>query len=290
MVLKLEDWSARAKDHFDRMCPWVEEYRARRARGLSHPVTDFLFIYYSFRPGQLMSWSPGLGVALEGTDVMNKSGKYWVSKNNITNLDLSAISGRQKRAVLWICELMNSIASKPPLFRCYGLHEWAMVYRLPASELRHSQFPLRLSSNEVSDFLDEQNLCCSHYDAIRFFAPEARVRNISSPALSNRIDFEQPGCLHTNMDLYKWSYKMSPWIPSEILADSFLLAAEIRELDMRASPYDLTSIGFDPVTIETTEGRKEYERLQRDFSKRAKPIRDRLHVSAKRLATALNLQ
>ena len=87
---------------------------------------------------------------------------------------------------------------------------------------------------------------------------------------------EQPGCLHTNMDLYKWAYKMSPWIPSEIISDSFLLAVKIRDLDMRASPYDLTSLGYEPVCIETVEGRNEYQRVQRIFSDEAEPIRERL--------------
>jgi hypothetical protein len=78
------------------------------------------------------------------------------------------------------------------------------------------------------------------------------------------------------MDLYKWTYKLAPFSPSELVADAFALAREIRELDMRASPYDLRALGFEPVTIETPEGRAEYEALQREFSRRAEPIRARL--------------
>ena len=76
---------------------------------------------------------------------------------------------------------------------------------------------------------------------------------------------------------------MSPWIPSEIISDAFILAAKIRDLDMRASPYDLTSLGCDPVPIETDEGRNEYQRIQRIFSKEAEPIRERLLEAVQRV-------
>jgi hypothetical protein len=61
-----------------------------------------------------------------------------------------------------------------------------------------------------------------------------------------------------------------------LIADAFELAREIREADMRASPYDFTQLGFVPIQIETAEGRAEYERYQRIFAARAAPIRERL--------------
>jgi hypothetical protein len=78
------------------------------------------------------------------------------------------------------------------------------------------------------------------------------------------------------MDLYKWAFKLAPWCPSALIADTFELARDIRELDMRASPYDLSSFGYTAVPIETPEGRAEYERSQRDFAERAQPLRQRL--------------
>ncbi len=44
--------------------------------------------------------------------------------------------------------------------------------------------------------------------------------------------------------------------------DCLELAADARELDMRASPYDLRDYGFDPIAIETPAGRAEYVRVQ----------------------------
>ena len=287
-ILHSTDWRFRAKHHSDKVLPWVEEFRFRRARGQVHPVADFLFTYYSFRPGQLIRWSPGIGFSLEDVDSDFQSGNYWKKDNNLSSLDLSLMGPKQKRMAFWICELMRSIASRSGIYKCYGLHEWAMVYRLPMSDLRHSQFPLRLSSEKINDFIDQQRICCSHYDAVRFFSPLAGPKNKNNPTFATRIDYEQPGCLHTNMDLYKWAYKMSPWIPSEIISDAFLLAAKIRELDMRASPYDLSSLGFDPVLIETDEGRNEYQKIQKIFIKEAEPIRERLLEAVKKVVSNLN--
>ena len=58
-----------------------------------------------------------------------------------------------------------------------------------------------------------------------------------------------------------------------------LSSPRIRVLDMRASPYDLTALGYSPVRIETPEGRAEYESLQRDFARMAAPLRQRLQAA-----------
>ena len=71
------------------------------------------------------------------------------------------------------------------------------------------------------------------------------------------------------MDLYKHAFRLSPLVPSELVADAFALAWDIRVLDMRASPYDFTDLGFDPVRIETAEGKSEYVAAQRAFAERA---------------------
>src|SRR5882724_4201985 len=78
------------------------------------------------------------------------------------------------------------------------------------------------------------------------------------------------------MDLYKWAFKLSPFTPSELVADCFELARDIREIDMRASPYDLTSLGFPAIAVETVEGRFDYEHHQRQFALRGEPLRARL--------------
>jgi hypothetical protein len=68
-------------------------------------------------------------------------------------------------------------------------------------------------------------------------------------------------------------------VPGELLLDAFELARDIRELDMRASPYDLTDWGYEPVRIETADGKAEYEAAQRAFAARANVLRERTRAS-----------
>jgi hypothetical protein len=58
--------------------------------------------------------------------------------------------------------------------------------------------------------------------------------------------------------------------------DCFELAADARELDMRASPYDLIDYGFESIPIETAAGRAEYVRAQQRIAERAAPLRAHL--------------
>ncbi|MCB1264766.1 MAG: 3-methyladenine DNA glycosylase, partial [Mycobacterium sp.] len=82
-----------------------------------------------------------------------------------------------------------------------------------------------------------------------------------------------PGCLHANMDLYKWSYKLGPLVDSALLMNCLDLAADARELDMRASPYDLREHGFSPIAVEEPGGRAEYVRRQGEIAERAARLR-----------------
>ena len=59
-------------------------------------------------------------------------------------------------------------------------------------------------------------------------------------------------------------------------ADAFALAHEIRVLDMRASPYDVTLLGVEPIAIETPAGKAEFTAAQRTFAQRSTALRQRL--------------
>jgi hypothetical protein len=54
---------------------------------------------------------------------------------------------------------------------------------------------------------------------------------------------------------------------------------------MRAAPYDLRELGYEPVRIETAEGKAQYAAEQRGFSVRGQALRARL-VEALDLVTA----
>ena len=47
-------------------------YLARRSAGKKHPVEDFLFTYYTQKPGQLLRWHPGDGVVLSGPRALER--------------------------------------------------------------------------------------------------------------------------------------------------------------------------------------------------------------------------
>jgi hypothetical protein len=274
-------WRARAASHTARVDAWVAPHLDRRQHAVAHPVEDFLFTYYSHRPAQLRRWHPGAGVVLAGAPMARD---YVATPDGVT-LDTTAILARRGDSVRWIARLLAASASRPAQLGCFGLHEWAMVYRQPPEEIRHEAWPLRLGPAGTAAVVDESRIRCSHFDAFRFFTAPARPLNVLTPTRESQPSLEQPGCLHANMDLYKWAYKLSPLVASELVADCFELAREIRRLDMQASPYDLRELGLPPVRIETAEGRAEYVARQRDFAERAAPLRARLIAAIAPLAT-----
>jgi hypothetical protein len=151
-----------------------------------------------------------------------------------------------------------------------------MVYGLEQDEVRHEYVPLRLTPAEVRAVVDEQGLRCTHYDAFRFFTPDAVPLNEIEPTRATQPELDQPGCLHATMDLYKWSAKYAALVGSDLVADCFALALDARVLDMDAAPYDLSSLGREPVRVETPEGRAEYVRRQRELADRGAALRARL--------------
>jgi hypothetical protein len=283
-VLAEPDWLAREAAHAERMRRWTVPHQERKARGEKHPVLDFLFTYYSHRPAHLERWQPGPGVALAGAAARRfLDRKGYVETADGVVLDPAGFTEGKAKTAEFVLGLLSATASRAPRLSCFGLHEWAMVYREPADAVRHDQVPLRLGSTGTDAVVESMDIRCGHFDAFRFFTPQARPRNELAPTRATQVTLEQPGCLHANMDLFKWAYKLDPFVPAELVADCFELAAEIRELDMRASPYDLAGLGYAPVPIETAAGRAEYARAQADFARRAAPLRARLIAHCHRL-------
>lgn len=271
-VLPETEWAARKHAHEQRVDELVRPHLARRREAVAHPVEDFLFTYYSYRPAKLRRWHPGIGVTLAG-DPPHARWKGYARTDAGTAVDPAHVE-RRAATVRWVYDLLSVTASRPAFTGCLGLHEWAMVYR--SREIRHGAWPLRLGPEETDAVVDGHQIRCSHFDAYRFFTSPAMPRNTLRPSRDRQLELEQPGCLHANMDVYKWAYKLIPMVPSELVVDAFELAREIRELDMRASPYDLSSLGYSPVRIETADGKREYATAQRAFAERAAPLRERL--------------
>ncbi|MGW0055190.1 3-methyladenine DNA glycosylase [Nocardia sp. 852002-20019_SCH5090214] len=275
-VLPPAQWRNRAQAHRDRVDEMVGPYLRQRADGRKHPVIDFLFTYYGHKPAQLRRWHPGFGVALaDAEEYAQRRGYHRVetAAGPVHTAD-PAFLDRRRDTVEFVAALLAATAARPAQLSCFGLHEWAMVYR--SEDVRHRQVPLRLGRAGTDAVVDSMSLRCTHFDAFRFFTPEAAPHNIEQLTRDDQIRREQPGCLHAGMDLYKWAFKLVPLIDSDLLLDCFALACAAREIDMRASPYDLTDYGYRPIAIETPGGRAEYVRAQSELARRAEPLRTEL--------------
>jgi hypothetical protein len=278
VVLDEDELQVRAHAHAQRVDAWTSGRLDRAARGQRHPVEDFLFEYYPTRPGQLRRWHPGLGVGLAGATPWDGDPAYHrveVDEATVTTVDPARFV-RRRDGLAWVEALVRRSAERPARWGCFGLHEWAMVYGLDQQRVRHESWPLRLSPDEIRDVVDEQGLHCTHYDAFRFFTADAVPLNDMTLTRDSQPELEQPGCLHATMDLYKWAAKYAALVGSDLVADSFEMALAARTLDMEAAPYDLRSLGYRPVKVETPDGRAEYARRQRALAESAAPLRARL--------------
>jgi hypothetical protein len=277
VVLSRDEWQERERAHQAHADSLTAAWRATRGTATTHPVHDFLFTYYPYKPSLLRRWHPGAEVVLAGAAREERSGWKWYRANgDDLAVDVGAMVAARGPSIRFISSLLERTAERPGNFGCFGLHEWAMVYR--QDETRHA-VALRLGAAGTDTVVETHRIACSHIDAFRFFTPEAVPLNKLTPTRENQPLMEQPGCLHANMDVYKWAIKLGPLVPGELLLDAFELARDIRELDMRASPYDLTDWGYEPVRIETADGKAEYETAQRAFSARANVLRERTRAS-----------
>ncbi|MHA3723497.1 3-methyladenine DNA glycosylase [Leucobacter sp. HY1910] len=305
------EWRALEAAHAARADALTEAHRARKLRGETHPIEDFLWTYYSVKPRELRRWHPGVGVLLENAAPDRASWKHYRATGDAlasaaraefsedtgeasatgetdsataahAEVDVAAYLERRAQTVDYVEKLLTATLAHTPRYGCFGLHEWAMVYRMTPEQLRHSALPLRIGHEATNAVVESHTIGCTHFDAFRFFTPEAAPLNTIEVSREAQHETEQSGCLHAGMDVYKWALKLGPIVPGELLLDAFVLARDIRELDMRASPYDVTgyfSATGDPLTpvpIETPDGKREYARQQRGFAARGDAIRNRL--------------
>lgn len=274
--LDSDQWQQKRQQHRQKVGELIDDYLDRRSHQHKDPVIDFLFEYYAFRPSHLKKWSPGLGTLLIDGSLHDWDFDELTQHGDDVFLDIKHFPEDRTSSLQWIIDMLEQSAERRPSFGCFGMHEWAMVYKKNRNQLRHSQLPLRMDKQELADFVESRPLVCTHFDAFRFFSKDAKPQNKFELSRETFAEMEQPGCLHTNMDLYKWAFKMYPWISSDTILKAFELAVETRFVDMKASPYDLRERGLAPIKIETDAGRKEYIRRQKAIFERSQPIRRQL--------------
>ncbi|MGM0545229.1 MAG: 3-methyladenine DNA glycosylase [Bacteroidota bacterium] len=284
--LPSEQWQQQKREHRKIIGGLINDYLERRSHQQKDPVLDFLFEYYAFRPSHLKRWSPGLGTLLKDSPASDWMFDEMETIDGNSFLDIAHFDKDRISAIKWILNVLEQSLVRKPSFGCFGMHEWAMVYR--ADRVRHDYLSLRMDKEELAKFVESRPLVCTHFDAFRFFTDEAKPQNKFELHRDNFAEMEQPGCLHTNMDLYKWAFKMYPWISSNTTRKAFELAVETRFMDMKASPYDLRDRGLEPIKIETDEGRREYMQKQKAIFKKSQPIRRQLIKEYKHLLEALS--
>jgi hypothetical protein len=268
-ALTRAEWAVAAEAHADRADALTAAHRARASRAEKHPVEDFLFTYYSYKPAILRRWHPGPGVLLENAP--ERAGWRWYrAEDDDARVDAERFRSERGSLYRGVVNLLRATLARSAQFGCFGLHEWAMAYR--ADEVRHA-VPLRLGRDGTDAVVEAHDLKCTHFDAFRFFTPEAVPRNRRALSRDDQVEIEQPGCLHAGMDVYKWAVKLGPLVPGPLLLDAFELARDIRTLDMEASPYDLSAWGYRAVRVETAEGKAAYVARQRSLSERGQRLR-----------------
>ena len=146
-----------------------------------------------------------------------------------------------------------------------------MVYR--PTDVRHGRCRCGSARRAPTRWSSRAALRCSHFDAYRFFTEPAAPLNAEAAEPRDPGRHRTAGLRARQHGPVQVVLQAGPLVPSELLMDCFELAARARELDMRASPYDLAGLGIEPIAVEDAGGRTEYVRRQRDVADRSAPLR-----------------
>lgn len=294
------DWREAALNHKEKftsmLYPKGVNLKERQHMVNDHPIYNFLHRYYRYNKEELLKYSPGMHIQLEvcnDADSDLLSSKFLTIDRSRGTCHFSAAMFREqltldgKLGSTYIRQNYNVLVAsskKTAFFGCYGFHEWAMLYsgaKNQSQPLKKHQekLPLRISQDTLDHVVEAGQLRCTHFDAWRFFHPQAQPLNIINPLTrSNQAQFEQPGCIHANMDLFKYAYQLYPLVSSQLLLQSLEVALAARIIDMRASPYDVSAFEEcqEPLCVETADGRRRYAEEQEKLADMAAPVRQSL--------------
>ncbi|USR78854.1 hypothetical protein [Arcanobacterium pinnipediorum] len=318
-VLSPEIWWPRAQRHFDAAQLRSRGRVERRQRGEKNALEDFLWEYYPMRPGRLAVWHPGFAddgepyallkppVSPGNTEPkpwnptsstledplawwLHHASLPWHEVHHTDEGEIVVVKNEfvehRSHGIEHLSRLNEILLHREATFGCLGWHEWAMVYR--ADETRHA-LPLRLGAEETNRLVEHAHIRCTHFDAFRFFMPDAVALNRVQPTYETVFENEQPGCIHVSMDLLRACIQLGPIVPGELLIDAFDLAMRARTIDMAASPYDCSKLGLEPICIETAAGKGEYIERQRELTRLARPLREQLLAILRPLGDKIEL-
>ena len=156
----------------------------------NHPIYNFLHTYYRYSTDSLLKYSPGLlmvsnrlvGATQSDLDEGLLHDQYLVfDREGGARYDIKELAGESKQSRKKLdtlkrnLQILKSSSQRQPLFSCYGLHEWAMLYK--NNEKHQNALDTRLSQEQIDAVVENNPLRCTHYDAFRFFAKDAQGLN-----------------------------------------------------------------------------------------------------------------
>src|SRR5438874_4249346 len=109
ILLPEPEWRERQRAHVARVNAWLEPHCSRVARGEKHPVYDFLFEYYRFKPALLRRWYPGLGVILQGAGAREflRWNEYCERAEGVT-VDPCSLKPARIESVHWLLGMLHA--------------------------------------------------------------------------------------------------------------------------------------------------------------------------------------
>lgn len=288
----------------------------------SNPIFNFLHTYYRYPTNKVLNYSPGLGVQMEGVSVkdvhhskathpaqagppitaMSTTGclsPYGLSLDESSGMahynGANVVKEKEVRKLKNFMNILTESSMRQPVFNCYGLHEWAMLYsgrrdgvQSPDLMNKHQKVPLRVSQEVIDELVEGQkngcSLKCTHYDAYRFFHPSSQgINSITNLSRKTQTQYEQGGCIHATMDLFKYAFTLYPFCNAELLRKTLHLALAARKIDMRSSPYEVSEYLSEeekaPLRVETVEGRRKFAVEQESLYHRSMPVRAALIIA-----------
>ena len=69
--------------------------------------------------------------------------------------------------------------------------------------IKHQKLPFRCNQELINEVVESKSLRCTHFDAYRHFSSSAIPLNMNILERKTQSNFDQPGCVHVHMDLFK---------------------------------------------------------------------------------------
>ena len=231
-------------------------------------------------PAQLRRWHPGAGVGAR------RSGRLAARRLAL----LRRRRGRRRRrrrgllaargdTLRFVRELLVAHGRRGRHgFGCFGLHEWAMVYRLDPADVRHAGWPLRLGAAGTDAVVEAHQIALLALRRLPLLHPRRRAaqRAARRPVRASRRSSSRAACT-PGWTSTSGRYKLGPAGPER--AGRGLLRAgprHPRRSTCGPRPTTCASSATSRCASRPPRARPQYAAAQRGFSARGQALRARL--------------